>query len=252
MKEYYERLVENSQQRKGGSLCPYGYVILSYIGVAFILVGIDVFLTLNQESIGQWNQLYHIPYYIFLYLRIQRLNQFIIRKKEWYQDLLQLTKIHNPQLVQKVNALYPISIPAFLTVVMMALTIATIVVIFQDRILEFYLLEYVVLMILLFIAHLIIYQIKLNNSWNNIQEIEYEITSEINKEPWIEYPIVFVIDPKKKRNFLLWSIYSIFSFGIMGIVWDYRLHTDPDNMYTRFYQNEDLILETISHHLDQI
>ncbi|MGL4676169.1 MAG: hypothetical protein ACRCWI_00690 [Brevinema sp.] len=255
MNRYYKRLLENQQERQGGALCSYGYVVLSYFGVFFLaLMGVTLSvafdLTLDTEKMGVLWILCYIPYYIFSYMRIKRLNQFIIRKKDWYQNLSQLIALKNPLLITKIEALTPISIPAFFTLMTIAIISALFSELFQNYLLEFYVLEYLVWIILLFIAHLVIYQLNLNNYWDKIQKIEYIITAEINKQAWVEEDLVFTVDPKKERNFLLWYFYSAISIGIMQIIWDYRIHTDPDNMYARFYQNEEEVLELISTHGD--
>ena len=90
----------------------------------------------------------------------------------------------------------------------------------------------------------LIYQ--LNRAWNDRQEFEAAQMGRLNKA-WIKlgivtYPVVFTPDPSKRRNFLLNVILVVITLGIWGIVWDYRVWTDPNSLYPAFHSVEDTVL----------
>ena len=90
----------------------------------------------------------------------------------------------------------------------------------------------------------LIYQ--LNRAWSDRQEFEAAQMGRLNKV-WIKlgiiaYPVVFTPDPSKRRNFLLNVILVIITLGIWGIVWDYRVWTDPNSLYPAFHSVEDIVL----------
>ena len=78
-------------------------------------------------------------------------------------------------------------------------------------------------------------------------ENEFDSTlSKVWKEnTWIEKSIEFHIEFSKDRNFFLWIFYTIISLGIMYVIWNYKIYTDPDFMYYRFHNTEDKILDVI-------
>ena len=40
-------------------------------------------------------------------------------------------------------------------------------------------------------------------------------------------------------------ILSIVTFGIWALVWDYKIHTDPENLYGDFHGIEDTVLQVV-------
>ena len=95
----------------------------------------------------------------------------------------------------------------------------------------------------------IIVQYKMNKAWDELQNYEQEFVDKLNviwiKLELIKYPINFKTDPEKKRNFWIQILLAIVTLGIWGLVWAYKIHVDPDNLYKEFHSVEDTILQTI-------
>ncbi|MEO5918991.1 MAG: hypothetical protein ABIQ17_05465 [Candidatus Limnocylindrales bacterium] len=86
-----------------------------------------------------------------------------------------------------------------------------------------------------------------NRAWDDRQRFEAEFDDRLS-QAWLQlgllrHPIAFRIDEGKHRNFALWLILSILTLGIGFIVWDYRLHSDPDRLYPEFHTVEDSFLQ---------
>jgi hypothetical protein len=64
----------------------------------------------------------------------------------------------------------------------------------------------------------------------------------------VKYPINYQIDQSKKRDFALYLILSIVTVGIWGLVWDYKIQTDPDNLFGEYHSIEDTVLQTVRSH----
>lgn len=58
----------------------------------------------------------------------------------------------------------------------------------------------------------------------------------------VDRPMTFVVDEELNRNFWLYLFLTIVTAGLFGIVWDYRMHTDPDRLFPRFHAVEDAVL----------
>ena len=193
-------------------------------------------------------------------LQTNRVNAFIERKAEWYTkiveftnqysgentDLTKLNDLINPvifnsriSLINLKNAL------VFLGIYTGFSSLTTIV--GEEQ-------EATLLLIYLFIIGvsvmgISIYEYPMNAIWNKIQCFENEFDETLSEvwieNGWIEKPMEFDIDPSKKRNYFLWFFYSIITLGIMMIIWKYKIYTAPDNMYYRFHEKEDKILDVI-------
>lgn len=89
----------------------------------------------------------------------------------------------------------------------------------------------------------------MNKAWDELQNYEQEFVDKLNaiwtKLELIKYPINFKTDPEKKRNFWIQVLLAFVTLGIWGLVWAYKLHVDPDNLYKEFHSVEDTILQTI-------
>ncbi len=86
-----------------------------------------------------------------------------------------------------------------------------------------------------------------NRAWDDRQRFEAAFDDRLS-QAWLQlgllrHPIAFRIDEGKHRNVALWLIVSILTFGIGFIVWDYRMHTDPDMLYPEFHRVEDSFLQ---------
>ena len=90
---------------------------------------------------------------------------------------------------------------------------------------------------------------KVNKIWDDIQKFEDDFYEKLNgiwnKVGIIKYPINFKYDSSKNRNYIVNLILSIVSFGIWGLVWNYKLWVDPDNLYGEIHTAEDVVLATV-------
>jgi hypothetical protein len=90
---------------------------------------------------------------------------------------------------------------------------------------------------------------RMNRYWWDAQIIEQEYDDKLS-QAWsklglMRYPVSFTLDQSKRRSYPLYLILSIVTFGFWGIVWDYNIHTDPDNLYSEFHSIEDTVLQTV-------
>jgi hypothetical protein len=90
---------------------------------------------------------------------------------------------------------------------------------------------------------------RMNKYWWDAQVVEQEFDDNLS-QMWMtlqiaRYPLNFQVDQSKRRSYPLYLILSILTLGIWGLVWDYKVHTDPDNLYGQFHSVEDTILQTI-------
>lgn len=88
-----------------------------------------------------------------------------------------------------------------------------------------------------------------NRYWWDAQVSEQEFNDNLSRV-WLtlglmRYPVTFNLDQGKRRSYALYLILSIATIGIWGIVWDYKIHTDPENLYGEFHSNEDTILQVV-------
>jgi hypothetical protein len=95
----------------------------------------------------------------------------------------------------------------------------------------------------------IVVMYKLNKAWDNLQRSEQKFYDELNpilmKLELTKYPISFRVKSNKSRSFILYILLSIVTLGIWGIVWDYKIHTDADDLYPEFHTAEDSVLMAI-------
>lgn len=88
-----------------------------------------------------------------------------------------------------------------------------------------------------------------NKIWYDLQVAEQEFDDKLS-QIWTElgilkYPINFKIDMSKNRNFAFNVVLTILTCGIWGIYWFYKIHTDPENLYSEFHTVEDTVLQTV-------
>jgi Domain of unknown function (DUF4234) len=93
---------------------------------------------------------------------------------------------------------------------------------------------------------------RMNRYWWDAQVVEQEFDDKLS-QTWttlglMRYPVSFKLDQGKRRSYPLYLILSIVTVGIWGIVWDYNIHTDPDNLFGEFHSIEDTVLQTIRAH----
>ncbi len=95
----------------------------------------------------------------------------------------------------------------------------------------------------------IVVSYKINKAWDEFQMFEQQFDEQLSaiwiKLGLLKYPLNFKTDEELKRNFWIQILLSIITFGIWGIVWQYKTHTDPENIYKEFHAVEDTVLQTI-------
>jgi len=91
-----------------------------------------------------------------------------------------------------------------------------------------------------------------NRYWWDAQVLEQDFDDKLSQS-WtalglMRYPVSFTIDQGKRRSYPLYLILTIVTFGIWGIVWEYKIQTDPDNLYSSFHGVEDTVLQVVRAH----
>lgn len=85
--------------------------------------------------------------------------------------------------------------------------------------------------------------------WDKLQKLEQDFDDKLSqiwiKVGLIKYPLTFNLDSSKNRSYALYLILSIITFGIWELVWDYKIDTDPENLYKEFHSIEDTVLQTV-------
>lgn len=90
---------------------------------------------------------------------------------------------------------------------------------------------------------------RMNRYWWDAQVLEQDFDDGLS-EVWMRlglarYPITYRPDQSKRRSYVLYLVLSLVTFGIWALVWDYKLHTDPDNLFDGFHDVEDTLLQTV-------
>jgi hypothetical protein len=90
---------------------------------------------------------------------------------------------------------------------------------------------------------------RLNKYWWDAMVIEQEFDDKLS-QAWstlglMRYPISFAVDQSKRRSYGLYLLLSFITLSIWYWVWDYKIHTDPDNLYSEFHSIEDTVLQTV-------
>jgi hypothetical protein len=93
---------------------------------------------------------------------------------------------------------------------------------------------------------------RMNRYWWDAQVVEQDFDDKLS-QIWmklgvVRYPVTYQVDQGKRRSYALYLILSIVTFGIWGLVWDYKIHTDPDNLFPEFHSVEDSVLQTVRSH----
>jgi hypothetical protein len=90
---------------------------------------------------------------------------------------------------------------------------------------------------------------RLNRYWWDAQVLEQDFDDSLS-QVWtklglLRYPLTFEVDQSKRRSYPLYLILTIVTFGIWGLVWDNKIHTDPDRLYRDFHGVEDSVLQIV-------
>jgi Domain of unknown function (DUF4234) len=87
---------------------------------------------------------------------------------------------------------------------------------------------------------------RLMRFWWEVQVTEQDFDEKLSqiwtKQGVVKYAITFQPVQELRRSFGLHLGLSVVTLGIYGIVWDYRLHTDPEKVYPEFQSIEDTVL----------
>jgi hypothetical protein len=87
---------------------------------------------------------------------------------------------------------------------------------------------------------------RLMRAWWQIQLTEQDFNDKLSiiwtKLGVVKYPLSFHPVHELDRHFGLHLFLTFVTLGIYGIVWDYRLHTDPEKVYPEFHSAEDSTL----------
>ena len=90
---------------------------------------------------------------------------------------------------------------------------------------------------------------RMNRYWWDAEVLEQDFDDKLS-QTWIKlgfarYPISFKLDQGKRRSYALYLILSIVTLGVWWLVWDYKIHTDPDNLFAEFHGVEDTVLQIV-------
>lgn len=90
---------------------------------------------------------------------------------------------------------------------------------------------------------------RLNRYWWDAQVLEQDFDDAVSqlwtKLGLVRYPLTYRLDQSKRRSFGLYLVLSFVTFGIWGLVWDHKIHTDPDRLFPEFHNVEDTVLQTV-------
>ncbi|HVW34440.1 MAG TPA: hypothetical protein VHL53_18045, partial [Acidimicrobiia bacterium] len=90
---------------------------------------------------------------------------------------------------------------------------------------------------------------RLDKFWWEIQEFERDFDDAIS-QTWMKlgilrYPVNFEPQQSVKRSFGLYLGVTLVTLGLFGIVWDYKIHTDPERLFPEFHSAEDAVLNAV-------
>ncbi|MEU3736626.1 MULTISPECIES: DUF4234 domain-containing protein [unclassified Streptomyces] len=90
---------------------------------------------------------------------------------------------------------------------------------------------------------------RLMRFWWQIQLTEQDFDDKLSvawtKLGIVRYPLTFEPVQTLNRSFGMHFLLSFVTLGIYGIVWDYRLHTDPEKLYPEVHSTEDAVLNAL-------
>ena len=172
---------------------------------------------------------------VMFFKRTGRVDKFIARKKDYYQSVLDYTEKYSQEekryddirndlknLKDSVNTIFSKEIKAGISFLLMIVTLG---------------------------IWAFVWLYKMNKIWYDLQKVEQDFDDKISqiwsKVGLIKYPLSFNLDSSKNRSYVLYLILSIITFGIWGLVWDYKIHTDPENLYKEFHSIEDTVFQTV-------
>ncbi|MFW6009297.1 MAG: DUF4234 domain-containing protein [archaeon] len=175
---------------------------------------------------------------VVYYQRLKRVTDFIERRKKYYNGVLNFTENYAKEegeyddIVNELNDLND-----------------DIKFAFGNKVKKFNPLVDTILSVVTFGIYGIYIWYRLNKVWYELQLIEQDFNDDLSKI-WsklnlIKNPFNYNVDSSRDRNFWLYLLLTFVTVGIWGLVWDYKIHTDPDNLYEEFHFVEDEILQII-------
>ena len=301
---YIDILVSNTEEREEQDK-KFNWWLYPFLTIILVIIGtVLIYAMIFESDLLEFGPVLMMAVLLLLmivwffislhidYLRARRVNDFIRRKNEWYEIIVEYTgrfgknqdslgKLEDFMdkevyiTPKKIN--YTRLIPILIVFVLSLLSIVFeyqtnigLLLFFISAIVTAYLgykfakantdqtiveipikeaLFWSIFQVLYLSYYEVIYNLPINYLWDKLQKREKEFCNLINdiwiEEGWMTEEIEFSVVPNKHRSVRKWGLLSIFTFGIGFLVWDYKLHTDPDNIYPRFYKAEDEILEII-------
>lgn len=95
----------------------------------------------------------------------------------------------------------------------------------------------------------LIYIYRMNKIWDDVQQFESEMYDTISQVfmslKLLDHPVIYCTDPRIKKDFIIYTILGFVTGGIWFLVWDYYVHTAPDDMYQTFHKAEDIMVEVV-------
>ncbi|HVQ90380.1 MAG TPA: hypothetical protein VMU51_05040 [Mycobacteriales bacterium] len=90
---------------------------------------------------------------------------------------------------------------------------------------------------------------RMNRYWWDAQVTERKFNDRVSRA-WaglglLQNPITFQPDRRGRRGYRAWLLLSILTLGVWAVVWDHRLHTDPDHRYAEFHSAEDAVARVV-------
>lgn len=90
---------------------------------------------------------------------------------------------------------------------------------------------------------------RLDKFWWDVQVVEQDFDESVS-QVWttlgiVRYPVTFEPNQSVRRSFGMYLLLSFVTFGVWGIVWDYKIHTDPDKLFPEFHSSEDAVLAAV-------
>ena len=206
--------------------------------------------------------------YVFI-KRILRVDKYIRRKYEFFDIVIHFIEIEanergfdNYEIYTKelkgrlarfqreVHPLMPFVIKAFIPVIIFTLFVAFFI-FFNglSNISSVTLTAVFVIWVIDTAVVVLIYIYRMNKIWDDVQQFESEMYDTISQVfillKLLDYPIIYCTDPRIKKDFTIYTILGFVTGGIWFLVWDYYVHTAPDDMYQTFHKAEDIMVEVV-------
>lgn len=225
-----------------------------------------------------------LSFIYMVFMRIKRIDNFILRKKEYFKLItnyiyLQRKTLSNSKMSNKsieidnnylkiiqisdsFSSKFKITLPvvkinlliftiiSLLTIVLAVLANKFCSYNFNEQLgISIFLLALFVILTYFFIM-LFIYINKMNSIWDKLQKWEKEFYNHVNviliDLNITKYGIPFSVDYKLKKNYFFNLFLCFITCGIWLIVWDYKIHIQPNNLFSVFHNAEDNIAKLIS------